>query len=155
MAWVFYDSYVKNILTAEFTAAINHDADTFKIAFVTDSYTPNRAADVYFDDGIDANDAIDHEVSGTGYTQGGNACANPAVTVAGNVITFDADDPATWAQNGAGFSDARYAILYKDTGTDTTSNLIAYHDFGSDKGNVSGDLSIQLDSDGIFTIATA
>lgn len=154
MAWVFYDAYVESLYTGEYTAAIDHENDTFKIAFVTNTYVPSRSADVYFDDS-GANDPIDEEVTGTGYTQGGNACANPDVTVAANVITFDADDPTTWSQSGTGFSDARYAILYKDTGTDTTSNLIAYHDFVTDKGNVAGDLSIQLDATGISTTATA
>ena len=154
MAWVFYDAYVKNLLTGEKTAFVDHDADTFKIAFVTNTYVPNRAADIYFDDS-GANDPVDEEVTGTNYTQGGNAVANPAVTVAGNVITWDAEDPTTWSQSVAGFSTARYAILYKDSGTDTTANLIAYHDFTTDKGNVAGDLSIQLDATGIYTIATA
>lgn len=154
MAWVFYDAYVKNLLTGEKTAFIDHDADTFKIAFVKNTYVPDRAADVYFDDS-GANDPVDEEVVGTNYTQGGNEVANPAVTVAANVITFDADDPATWAQDGAGFADARYAILYKDSGLDTTANLVAYHDFSIDKGNVAGDLTIQLDADGISVMGTA
>ncbi len=154
MAWVFYDAYVENLYTGEHTAFINHESDTFKIAFVTNSYVPSRSADVYFDDG-GANDPVDEEVTGTNYTQGGNACANPDVTVAANVITFDADDPAAWSQSGAGFSNARYAILYKDSGVDTTSNLAAYHDLGTDKGNVAGDLSIQLDATGISATATA
>jgi len=153
MAWVFYDAYVKNLLIGEKTAFIDHDADTFKIVFVTNTYVPSRSADVYFDDG-GANDPVDEEVTGTNYTQGGNEVANPAVTVAANVITFDADDPATWSQSGAGFTDARYAILLKDSGNDLTSNLVAYHDFVTDKGNVSGDLTVQLDSDGISTMAT-
>jgi hypothetical protein len=154
MAWVFYDAYVENLYTGEHTAFIDHEGDTFKIAFVKDTYTPDRAVDVYFDDS-GANDPVDEEVTGTGYTQGGNEVANPDVTVAGNVITFDADDPATWSQDGAGFADARFAILYKDSGVDTTANLVAYHDLGSDKGNVAGDLSIQLDATGISTTATA
>ena len=154
MAWVFYDAYVENLYTGEHTAFIDHEGDTIKIAFVTNTYVPSRSADVYFDDS-GANDPVDEEVSGTNYTQGGNEVANPDITVAGNVITFDADDPATWSQSGAGFADARYAILYKDSGVDTTANLIAYHNLGSDKGNVAGDLSIQLDATGISTTATA
>jgi hypothetical protein len=153
MAWVPYDAYLKNLMTGESTTWIDHDTDTIKIALVTNTYVPSRSADVYFDDS-GANDPIDEEVTGTNYTQGGNACASPTVTVAGNVITFDADDPATWSQSGAGFSDARYAILYKDTGTDTTSNLIAYHDFTTDQGNVSGDFTITLDATGISTLGT-
>lgn len=147
MAWVPYDSYLKGMMTGEFTAFVDHDGDIFKIMLVTASYIPDRATHDYKDD-VDAN-----EVSGTGYTAGGNQIASPTVTVASNVITWDANDPATWSQDAAGFSNARYAILYKDTGVAATSNLIAYNDFGSDKGNVSGDLTIQLDAAGIATLS--
>lgn len=145
MAWVPYDSYLKGMMTGEFTAFVDHDADTFKISLHTVAYVPNRATDDYFDNAT-------NEVSGTNYTTGGNACANPACTVSSNVVTFDADDPATWPQSGSGFNDARIAVLYKSTGTAGTSNLVAYNDFGSSKGNVDGDLTITLDAAGIATL---
>lgn len=146
MAWVQYDAYQENLLTQADTA-VDHDADTFKIALVTATYTPDRATHDFWDD-VSAN-----EVSGTNYTAGGNACANPTVTTSGNTTTWDADDPATWSQDGAGFTDARYAILYKDSGVAGTSNLVAYHDFGTDQDNTSGDFTVQLDADGIATIS--
>ena len=149
MAWVPYDSYLKNMMTGEFTAFIDHDADTFKIALVTSSYTPDRATHDYWDD------VSTNEVSGTGYTAGGNETANPAVTVSSNTVKFDADDPATWSQDASGFSNARYAILYKSTGTASTSNLLAYHDFSTDQGNTTGDFSITLDAAGIATLASS
>jgi hypothetical protein len=116
-----------------------------KIMLVTSAYTPADAHDYY-------NDVSANEVSGTGYTAGGNVCATPAVTRATSTTTFDVADPATWTQDAAGFSNARRAIIYQDTGTDTTSKLIAYSDdFGADRGNVSGDFSIQIDAAGVFT----
>jgi len=148
VAWVVYDSYLKGMLSGEFTAFVDHDLDTFKIAMATVTYTPNRATHDYFND-------VTNEVTGTNYTAGGNACANPAVTVSANVIKFDADDPATWSQSGSGFSDARIAVLYKATGTAATSNLIAYNDFGASKGNVDGDFTIELDAAGIATLGSA
>ncbi len=146
MAWVAYDYYLKKLLTQD--DAIDHDAagTTIKIMLATNTYTPDRAAHDFKDD-------VTNEVSGTNYTAGGNAIANKTVTVAGNVVKWDADDPATWSQSGSGFSNARKAIMYKDTGTPGTSPLIAYYDFGSDKGNVSGDLTLQLDAAGIATLA--
>lgn len=149
MAWIPFDSYLKGMKSGEFTAFVDHDGDTFKIALITDTQAPVRATHDYWDD------LVANEVSGTNYTAGGNACANPAVTVAGNVVTWDADDPAAWAQDAAGFDDARYAILMKSTGTNGTSNLVAYHDFGANKGNVAGDLTVQLAADGISTLGSA
>ncbi|MGB8275371.1 MAG: hypothetical protein WCF16_08915, partial [Alphaproteobacteria bacterium] len=64
--------------------------------------------------------------------------------------TFDAND-VTWLQSATGFSNARKAVLYKDTGVATTSRLIAYADFAADKGNVAGDLTLQMDAAGIIT----
>jgi hypothetical protein len=148
MAWVPFDYYLKKLLTQD--DAIDHDAagTTIKIMMSTVTYSPDRAANAFKSD-------VTNEVTGTNYTAGGNAIANKTVTVASNVIKFDADDPATWTQSGTGFSNARIAILYKDTGTASTSPLIAYYNFGSDKGNVAGDLTLQLDSAGIATLAGA
>ena len=148
MAWVPYDAYLENRYTAEYTAAIDHEGDTFKICICTVTYTPNRATHIYYDD-------LTNEVTGTNYTAGGNEVANPDVGVAANVVTFDADDPATWAQDGSGFNDGRIAVLYKDSGVAGTSNLVAYNDFGSSKGNVDGDLAIELAADGISAESSA
>jgi hypothetical protein len=147
MAWVQYDKYQESLMNQ--VSAIDHDnaGDTIKVALVTSSYTPSRATHDFWDD------VSTNEVSGTNYTAGGNEVASKTVTTAANVTTWDAADPATWSQSGTGFSNARYAILYKDTGTPSTSPLVAYHDFGSDKGNVDGDLTVQLDSAGIATIS--
>lgn len=120
---------------------------TLKMALVTSAYTPNQNTNDFWDD-VSAN-----EVSGTGYTAGGNALANPTVTLSGaGLVTVDADDPATWAQDGSGFSNARRAVIYEDSGTASTSPVVAYSDdFGQDLGNVGGDLTIALDAAGLFT----
>lgn len=152
MAWVPYDAYMESLFEQNTNQVVDWDDNsttTVKIALVTSSYTPNRAGHDFWDD------ASANEVSGTNYTAGGNEVASKTCAVASNVVTVDAADPATWSQSGSGFSNARYAILYKDTGTASTSVLIAYADFGSDKGNVSGDLTVELDTDGIFTCSAA
>lgn len=150
MAWVPYDNYLKKYLTLD--NSIDHDdnaSTTVKIAIVTSSYTPDRAAHDFW------NDASTYEVSGANYTAGGNTLGNKTVTVNSNTVKFDSDDPATWAQSGSGFNNGRYAIMYKDTGTPSSSPLMAYYDLGSNKGNVDGDLTFQLDAAGIFTLAAA
>lgn len=66
------------------------------------------------------------EVSGTGYSAGGETIANVAVTLDGSVAVVDFDD-VTWAD--ATF-DCRGAILYNSTQSD---KAIAIYDFGADK----------------------
>lgn len=98
---------------------------------------------------------ITNEVAGTGYTAGGNVLANGIVTVAGGgLVTVDLDDPATWAQNAAGFSNGRRAIIYHDTGVAATSRLIGFSDdFGADQGNLNGDFFVAVGAAGLFTSA--
>jgi len=143
MAWNLYDNtrlgqYEGNTLNYE-------TLTTIKAAIVTSVYSVDQNTHDFFDD-------ITNEVTGTNYTAGGNVVANMTVTMnASGLVTIDGDDPTTWAQHASGFSNGRRAILYNDTGTASTSRLIAFSDdFGADKGNVSGDFSIQLDAAGIF-----
>jgi hypothetical protein len=120
---------------------------TLKLAVVTSAYTVDQNVHDFFND-------ITNEVSGTGYTAGGNACTSPTWTGpdGAGLLTFDASDPATWAQNAAGFSNGRRCVLYYDTGVTSTSRLVGYsNDFGADAGNVAGDFSITFNASGIYT----
>jgi len=94
------------------------------------------------------------EVTGTGYTARGNALATPGWTGpdGSGICTFDASDPAQWAQDASGFTNARIAIIYYDTASDTTSTLVGYSaDFGADVSNVSGTVDVALNASGIYT----
>lgn len=114
--------------------AIDLDNDTIKVALFKSDYTPNVAHD-FFDDVVGGGT----ECSGTGYTQGGATVANAAFS--GTTIKlFDADD-TSWT--GATITDARYGIIYKDTGTDATSPLMGYIDFGENKSVTAGTFTIQ------------
>lgn len=147
MAWVLYGKYKENLFTqANPVDFDDNSTTTVKIALVTASYTPNVDTHDFWND-VSAND-----VSGANYTAGGNAIANKSVSApSSGVVTIDADDPATWTQNAAGFTNARYAILYKDTGNAATSPLMAYYDMTTDRNNRDGDFAISLDAQGIFT----
>ena len=120
-----------------------------KCAIVTSAYTLDQNLHDFWSD-ISTN-----EVSGTGYTAGGNVMTTGTVTVDGaGLVTVDINDPATWVQDGAGFSNGRRAVIYHDTGVPTTSRLIGVSaDFGSDKGNVGGDFSVAVNAAGLFTSA--
>lgn len=139
MADVIFNSFKKKIMDG----SIDLDTDTIKVALVTSSYTPDQDAHDFFDD-------ITNEVSGTGYSAGGAALANKAVTAdnTDNEGVFDADD-VTW---GSSTITARGAVLYKSTGTASTSPIIAYIDFGSDKSSSAGNFTIAWAAEGILNL---
>ena len=182
---------------------IDYDTNTIKLALLTSSYTPDDAHD-YWDD------ASANEVSGTGYTAGGETLASKTVTFTDDasatarvnstayalgdvvrpstanghvyvcvqagtsnstpptfptasrqtvtdsgviwaeagraMIVFDAAD-VTWASSTI---TARYGVLYKDTGTSTTSPLIVLVDFGQNESSSNGNFTVQWSTQGIF-----
>ncbi len=125
------------------TRPIDWDTDTIKVMLVTSLYTPSATTHANKSD-------ITNEVTGTNYTAGGNTLSVASVTEAAGVTKVDFAD-TSWLQSGAGFTNARYAIFYKDTGVATTSPVAFYYDFTADKGNVAGDLTLQLAAGGLFT----
>lgn len=139
MADVIYNSFKKKIMDG----SIDLDTDTIKVALVTSTYTPDQDVHDFFDD-------ITNEVSGTGYTAGGASLANKAVTAdnTDNEGVFDADD-VSWT---TATITARAAIVYKSTGTASTSPLICYIDFGSDKVSTAGTFTISWNAEGILNL---
>lgn len=126
---------------------VDFDTDTIKVALVSSAYTPVPQTHEFFSD-------ITAEVTGGNYTSGGSVLANKTLEVdAGGTVRFTADN-TTWSASGTGFTTARYAILYKSTGTSATSPVIAYLDLGQNYGNAAGDFSLRYDSvNGILAIA--
>jgi len=131
--------------SASSARAVDFDTDTIKVMLCTSTYVPSATSHA-------VKASVTNEVTGGGYTAGGVTLTSPTVVDSGGTITFDAAD-VTWLANATGFTNARYAVIYKDTGTATTSTLIAYIDFGADKTNVGGDFSIVFNSLGIVTWA--
>lgn len=140
MADVIFNAFKRRIMDG----SIDLDTDTIKVALVTSAYTPDQDAHDFFDD-------VTNEVSGTGYSAGGATLANKAVTAdnTDNEGVFDADD-ASWSTSTI---TARAAVVYKSTGTASTSNLICYIDFGSDKISTAGTFTIAWNSEGIVNLA--
>ena len=102
-------------------------ADTFKIALFTSAATLGAATTAY---------ATTNEVSGAGYTAGGNTLtisANPASS--GTTAFLDFAD-TTWS---SATITARGALIYQSGGTNPA---IAVLDFGSDKTSTAGDFTI-------------
>jgi len=139
MADVIYNYPKSELLKAN----IDLVSDTIKVALCTSSYTPDQDTHENFDD-------ITNEVVGTGYTADGATLANKAVTKdnTDNEGVFDADD-VVWTTSTI---TARYAIIYKDSGTDSTSPLLACVDFGTDKVSTAGTFTIQWATEGILNL---
>jgi len=115
--------------------------DTIKVALLGSTYTPSQSHASW-------SNVSSHEVSGTGYTAGGEALSNKGITPDTNNIrsTFDADD-VTWANSEI---TARYAVLYDDTASGKP--LIALVDFGEEKSSSNGSFTIQWHADGILRL---
>ena len=137
-----------NFLAKALNKEVDWDSDTIKVALLTSSYTPNQDTHDYFDD-VSAN-----EVSGTGYTAGGQTLGSKTVTYdsANNVIILDAAD-TTWSSSTI---TARYAVIYDDSGATAASKaLIGYVDFSSDQSSTNGNFTITWDATGIVRITVA
>lgn len=139
MADVIYNNFKKLIING----GIDLDTDTIKVALVTSAYTPDQDTHDFFDD-------VTNEVVGTGYTAGGASLANKAVTAdnTDNEGVFDADD-VSWTTSTI---TARGAVIYKSTGTASTSALICYLDFTSDKTSTAGTFTIAWNAEGILNL---
>jgi hypothetical protein len=138
-------AYVK-LAGALFNKEVDFDSDNIKVALLSSSYTPNQTTHGYF------SDVSTYEVSGTGYTAGGQALANKTKTVSGNTLVLDADD-TTWA---ASTITARYAVVYDSSGgTAATNALIGYIDLVTDQASNNGNFVIQWDATGIVRLTVA
>lgn len=138
-----YNLFLKN--QNDGSAVIDFNTDTIKVAVASSTYTPSPTTHDFFND-------VTNEVTGTGYTAGGAAIGSKTLTESSGTVTFDGAD-VTWSADASGFSNGRYGIIQKDTGTASTSPLFGYMDFLADKGNLGGDLTIQWNASGIATWA--
>lgn len=122
------------------------DTDTMKVSAHTNTYSPNQDTDDFWND-------ASNEVSGTNYTTGGATLASVTLTRSTTTVTFDAAD-VVWTQSGAGFSNARKFVVYRSTGTGSTSRLLSVVTADGDVGNVTGDLTLAWHTSGILTWST-
>lgn len=144
MAAKLYGSVIAKVFNKE----IDFDTDTIKVMLLTSSYTPNQDTHDYLDD------VVANEVTGTGYTAGGAALANKAVTYdsATNTTILDADD-TTWSSSTI---TARYAVIYDSSpATNATRPLIGYVDFTSDQSSNAGSFTLTWDATGIVRVTVA
>ena len=118
-------------------------ATAIKVMLVN-GYTPNVNTDIY-------QTAVTGEVTGTGYTAGGYTLANLSITTDNTNARGVLDNTVDPSWTGATLS-ATGAVVYKYTGTLSTSPLMAYIDFGGTIAVTAGTLTDILNASGLFTI---
>lgn len=102
--------------------------DTFKIALFTSSATLGASTTAY---------ATTNEVTGTGYSAGGNTLSKVNPTSSGTTAFTDFSD-TTWS---SATITANGALIYNDTESDKAVVVLA---FGGDKTSTNGDFTIQF-----------
>lgn len=122
-------------------ALFDFTADEIKVMLTTSSYVPNPDTHKY-------KSSITNEITGTGYTAGGQALANLAWTYNSTANRMELTaDPSVW--DPATFT-CRYAVIYKNNGgVAATSPLLSYLDFGTDQAPVAVPFTINWDSTGV------
>jgi hypothetical protein len=125
------------------TLGISLESETLvKVLMCTDTEAPN------FDTHDFRNDIL-AEVTGTGYTLGGNVITTTEVTLSGGVLTYDAADTA-WAAST--IANAMAAVGYTNVGSAATDQLIWLSDFVTAASSSNGTFTVQWAGTGIFTI---
>lgn len=143
MANTIYTAFLNGILGSHSTR-VDLDADTIKIALV-DNGSADGAPDAANDDFWDDQDA---GLIGTAYT----LAAKTVGTVAAGVFDNTTDPaPAFTAVSGA---TVESLVLFKDTGTPSTSNLIAFWDTatGLPLTPNGGDVNLTFNASGIIKV---
>jgi len=100
--------------------------NAFKIALYTSSATLGATTTAY---------SATNEVTGTGYTAGGNTLTNVTPTTSGTTAFTDFAD-TTWS---SATITARGALIYNST---NSNRAVCVLDFGADKTSTNGDFTI-------------
>lgn len=129
MASTAYDSFVFDAMSG----AIDLDTDTFKVMLVTSAYTEDKAAH-------SKRSSITNEITGTGYTAGGQAIVPTITKDTTNHRTTIVFPQVTWPSSTL---TARKAVYYKSRGgAGSADELVAVDDFGADVTTSNGTLTL-------------
>jgi hypothetical protein len=131
MASLIYNSFLEDLARG----AIDMDTDTFKVMLVTSAYTENKDTHTKRSD-------ITNEVTGTGYTAGGNTSA---ITVTKDTANDRLDITLGAVSWPSSTITARKAVYYKSRGgASSADELVAVNDFGSDVTSTGATFSLAL-----------
>ena len=129
MASTAYDSMNYDSMTG----AIDFDTDTFKVMLVTSGYTEDKAAH-------SKRSSVTNEITGTGYTAGGQAIVPTITKDTTNHRTTIVFPQVTWPTSTL---TARKAVYYKSRGgASSADELVAVDDFVSDVTTTAGTFTL-------------
>lgn len=135
-------------------------SDTIKAMLCTSSYVADRDDDVV--DAAGANDPVDHEINATNYTAGWGGAGRKtlgskawAVDKPNDRGEFDCAD-ITWTALGNGTNDtiSQMLIIKEGGADDTTSRLILRVDNPFPHTTNGGDLTLQVNAEGLLQLGT-
>ena len=126
-------------------AQIDWDSATVKVMLCTVGYTPNQDTHRYRSD-------VNNEITGTGYTAGGQTVTGKAVSYnpATKRLSLTCDS-VSWPDSTL---TARHAVWYLDTGSATTSPLLVCWTFSADVSSSAGPFGLSPGG-ALLTLETA
>ena len=143
MASGIYGAFLRDCLSNTYAYDLATAGDTIKWQTTTDTLTPdfNAAAPVEAD--------LANEVTGTGYTTGGETLAGQDVTIAAGLLKFDGTDVSLSTTT---LSSVEGVVFLDDTLATPVKPLLVAVDFTTPYSTVAGTFAITWDAAGIFTI---
>ncbi len=146
---VLFDKYKASILSG---TGLNLNASAVvKMYLTTAAVNPSTVkATATFKS--DLNTASIVEVTGTGYTARGAVLATSVTGPTSDTMTVNCTNAGNIVQWTASTITSSYGIIYNDSGTDSSSAVIAWVDFGGSQSSSSGTFTVTFAS-GIFTLA--
>ena len=133
MPSLIYNSCLEDLCKADIVFG-GTGVNTFKAMLVTSAYVPDK--DLHL-----TRNNVGNEVTGTGYTQGGNAATPTVVKDLGTDAVNINWSIASWA---SATITARGLVIYKSTGTNTTDRLVGYIDFITDVTSTNGTFAVTV-----------
>lgn len=129
---------------------VDFDTDTIKCGiWSAGAGAPDvTSTGVQFVSNITTNDATCVEMSATGYARQAPSPTG-SVSFSGATAIWVLPD-ITFSQNASGFTTGRYAVIFKDTGSDATSPIICICDLGSNQSVQTGDLVLKSPAGGLI-----
>jgi hypothetical protein len=139
MASGVYGLFLRDAIRNTKAFALNA-SDTVKWQFVSDAYTPDFNA---HDEEVD----ITNEVTGTGYTSGGETLGSPTFNLSSGFDIFDGTDVSL---SNTTLTNVRGVVGFDDT--IANDPLLWATTFGADYSTVNGTFAITWSSNGIWRI---
>jgi hypothetical protein len=136
-----YGQTLLSALENTYALDLSSGADSIKWQFVNDTETPN------FNDTTPIEADIANEVTGTGYTSGGEVLAGSAATLVTQYVKFDGTDVSLATTT---LSNVEGVIGFDDTIASPVDPLLWATDFGQSYTTTAGTFAITWNANGIF-----